>query len=156
MLVVLGDTDASIVFDATCSYLRCTCGPEARGRLDDALEWLGRRLAIRNDALFAALLAHGDDGVHARLLAQRHTTTSARLRALLTALRVDVEPRVDAFLREWRALESTETSHGSPGRQDRSVSATDVGRLTVSSQSEASNGLRAASHVNTTLCQATR
>jgi hypothetical protein len=109
-LFVLGDVDSTIVYQATISYLRGARGTAVQRRFADVLEWLARRLALRNDVVFAALLAHGDDTIDEQLLAQRHATTSARIRELLTALGVDVDPRADAFLREWCALEGTATA----------------------------------------------
>jgi hypothetical protein len=109
-LFVLGDVDATIVYEATCGYLRGARGTAIQRRFADVLEWLARRLALRNDVVFAALLAHGNAAVDEQLLAQRHATTSSGIRQLLASLRVDPDDRADAFLREWRALETTATT----------------------------------------------
>jgi len=108
-LFVLGDADATIVYQATCSYLGGARGTAIQRRFADVLEWLARRLALRNDVVFAALLIHGDETIDQQLLALRHATTSACIRELLVLLRVDVDLRSDAFLREWHALETTAT-----------------------------------------------
>jgi hypothetical protein len=109
-LFALGDADAAIVYQAVRTYLQSIRGAAIQHRFADAIEWLSRRLAIRSDAVFAALLAHGNVAIDAQLLAQRHTTTSARMRELFALLRIDVEPRTDAFLREWNALETMEVT----------------------------------------------
>jgi hypothetical protein len=62
---------------------------------------------LRPEAIFAALLVERDPAIDERLLGQRSTTTSARLRELLAAFGVSVDGSIDEFLREWRALELT-------------------------------------------------
>jgi hypothetical protein len=108
-LFALADTDAQVVFDAACAYLHAAeeGGHGREHRVADVCEWVTRRLALRPEAVFAALLVERDPAIDARLLAQRSTTTSARLRELLAAFGVSVDGSIDAFLREWRALELT-------------------------------------------------
>jgi hypothetical protein len=108
-LFALADADAHVVFEAACAYLHAGghVAHEREHRVADVCQWLSRRLAVRPEAIFAALLVERDPVIDAELLAQRSTTTSARLRELLSAFDVSVDGSIDAFLREWRALELT-------------------------------------------------
>jgi hypothetical protein len=108
-LFALADTDVHVVFDAARAYLHAgeQGSPERERRVADVCEWLSRRLALRPEAIFAALLVERDPAIDERLLGQRSTTTSARLRELLAAFGVSVDGSIDEFLREWRALELT-------------------------------------------------
>jgi uncharacterized protein (DUF1800 family) len=106
-LFALADADVHVVFDAARAYLDAgvQSALERERRVADVCEWASRRLALRPEAVFAALLVERDPTIDERLLRQRSSTTSARLRELLVTLDVSVDGSIDEFLREWRALE---------------------------------------------------
>ena len=98
----LGDPDEDVVFGATSAWL--SAQSDAGAAACDATEWVRRGLAINRGAVFAALLARGDDGLNDRL---------QRLRLLLSADDVETVcrcaggrpcPRTRAFLGEWLNL----------------------------------------------------
>jgi len=111
-LFALADVDSRVVYDATRSYLHASDGdPVQAAQLSaDVLEWLQRHLAVRPEAVFAALLIEKDPELNERLLGYRQRTTSARLRELLASLGAELDDSTDGFLREWRALELTAVS----------------------------------------------
>ena len=65
----LADHDEDVVFAATSAYVGILRDVGARNAAaHDAAEWVRRGLAINRGAVFAALLALGDEGVNERLL----------------------------------------------------------------------------------------
>ena len=105
----LADTDEQVVFTATRRYLELLSGPQAAASRAHALQWVARGLALRPAAVFAALLAHGDQTIRDALTTVRSTTTSLAVRRVLT--RFAAESRhTREFLTEWGALEATPVS----------------------------------------------
>jgi len=98
------------VFAATSHYLslpRRGSGLHAT-HVDDALQWAGRRLALRPDAVFAALIAQRDDAIDSRLTPIRCVTNSTEVADVLCATgHLDTLCRSD-FISEWRSLERTQ------------------------------------------------
>jgi hypothetical protein len=105
----LADWSHEVVFTATCEYLAAARGQPAlkSERVDDALQWVGRRLAICPDAVFAALLAQRDASIEARLGAIRSTTTSARVLSVLDTVGRRAVAEGSEFVSEWQAIERT-------------------------------------------------
>lgn len=98
----LGDPDEDVVFGATSAWLSAQV--DAGAAVRDATEWVRRGLAINRGAVFAAMLARGDEALNDRL---------QRLRLLLSAADVETVcrcagdlscPRTRAFLGEWLEL----------------------------------------------------
>jgi hypothetical protein len=103
----LGDADEDIVFAAASAWLAARV--DATASAHDAMEWVRRGLAINRGAVFAALLARGDEGLNEGL---------QRLRLLLSADDVEAVcrrasgccPRTRAFLGDWLDLLDGEAS----------------------------------------------
>ena len=98
----LGDPDEDVVFGATSAWL--SAQSDAVTAACDATEWVRRGLAINRGAVFAALLARGDEAVNSHL---------RRLRLGLSADEVATVCRhasrrhcewTQAFLCEWHEL----------------------------------------------------
>ena len=114
----LADHDEEVVYVATRDFI--THGADGSAlRIDDALQWIRRRLALNRGAVFAALLSLADESVNERL---------AGLRLVLGADEVatvcrNVEPRhcepARAFLADWLEL----LAGGSASRQREIIAA---------------------------------
>lgn len=100
--LALADPDEDVVFGATSAWLSAQA--DAGAAAGDATEWVRRGLALNRGAVFAALLARGDEALNDRL---------QRLRLLLSADDVETVcrcaggrpcPRTRAFLGEWLDL----------------------------------------------------
>ena len=99
----LADHDDEVVYAATRDFVAVGADGSAT-RVDDALQWIRRHLALNRGAVFAALLSLADEGVNERL---------AGLRLVLGADEVatvcrNVEPghceRARVFLADWLEL----------------------------------------------------
>jgi len=109
-VAALADSAPEVVFAATLQYLSIPRRvPDLRvAHVDDALHWAGRRLTLRPDAVFAALLVQRDATIDARLAPIRCVTNSVDVADVLCATgHLDALCRSE-FMAEWRALERTE------------------------------------------------
>jgi len=108
-VAALADHSIEIAFAATLRYL---AAPRRRSvlhaaHIDDALQWTARRLALRPEAVFAALLVQHDASIESRLLPLRAVTTRSAVLGVLDAVgRHDTAGRSD-FVAQWQALELT-------------------------------------------------
>jgi hypothetical protein len=102
----LGDTDEEIVFRATVAQFDPVhAGSERRhSAIEDAVEWIRRRLALNRTAVFAALLSLGDERVLECLLPLRLTLDDAEFDAVCRRLWRDPPPPTREFLRVWIEL----------------------------------------------------
>ncbi len=101
----LADHDEDIVFAATSAYVGVVRDARERNAAaHDATEWVRRGLAINRGAVFAALLALGDDGINERLLPLRLALSADDVATVCRrAARRSCE-RSRAFLHEWHEL----------------------------------------------------
>lgn len=105
----LADCSVEVVFTATSEYVstaRGWSGSRAE-RVEDALQWAGRRLAVRPDAVFAALLAQRDPSIESRLVEIRGVTSSAAVLSVLDIVGRRATADSSDFIAEWRVLEQT-------------------------------------------------
>jgi len=115
-VAALADDAVEVVFAATLRYLSLPRrGAELHAaHVDDALQWAGRRLTLRPEAVFAALLTQGDEEIEARLAPIRRVTNSIDVANVLCAAgQLDALCRSE-FMSEWRALELTQVEPESP------------------------------------------
>jgi len=102
----LADADENVVHQATLAYV----GPRGGSRdtnpaaVEDALEWIRRRLALNRGAVFAALLSLDDEQVTAALAGLRlsldaHETATVFRRSAPVGC-----PRAREFLEAWQEL----------------------------------------------------
>ena len=101
----LADHDEDVVFVATSAYVGVVRDAlERNAAAHDATEWVRRGLAINRGAVFAALLALGDDGINERLLPLRLALSADEVATVCRrAARRSCE-RSRAFLHEWHNL----------------------------------------------------
>jgi hypothetical protein len=102
----LADDDETVVHRATLAYVapRGVVRNIDRAAVDDALEWIRRRLALNRGAVFAALLALDDEDVTAALAGLRlsldaHEAATVFRRGARTGC-----PRARDFLEGWQEL----------------------------------------------------
>jgi hypothetical protein len=102
----LGDSDDSIVMDATLAYLEPAepSGTVATKTLDEAADWVRRGLALNRSAVFAALLCRGDERTLERLAALRLTLSTAEVETACRLLGPAPAQQVVEFLRGWLEL----------------------------------------------------
>ena len=93
------------MFAATSAYVGVVRDARERNAAaHDATEWVRRGLAINRGAVFAALLALGDDGINERLLSLRLALSADDVATVCRrAARRSCE-RSRAFLHEWHEL----------------------------------------------------
>jgi hypothetical protein len=104
--VALGETDPALVREAVLGYLGGTpVSVERRERAAcDALDWIGRGLALNRVAVFVALLQLGDAAINERLAGLRGRLTASETAAVWRELGdCDGTPCGD-FVAEWRAF----------------------------------------------------
>ncbi len=101
----LADHDDEVVFAATSAYVGVVRDAlERNAAAHDATEWVRRGLAVNRGAVFAALLALGDDGINERLLPLRLALSADEVATVCRrAARRSCE-RSRAFLNEWHEL----------------------------------------------------
>jgi hypothetical protein len=102
----LADVDEHIVCTATTAYVQAD-GLANGGRdtaLADALEWIRRGLALNRGAVFAALLALGNEQVNGSLASLRLTLATHEKDAVFRRAAHRHCPRTRDFLRDWRDL----------------------------------------------------
>ena len=101
----LADHDEDVVFAATSAYVGVVRDAlERNAAAHDATEWVRRGLAINRGAVFAALLALGDDGINERLLPLRLVLSADDVATVCRrAARRSCE-RSRAFLHDWHEL----------------------------------------------------
>jgi hypothetical protein len=101
----IADHDDEVVFAATWAYVGVLRDAgERNAAAHDATEWVRRGLAINRGAVFAALLALGDDGINQRLLPLRLALSADDVATVCRrAARRSCE-RSRAFLDEWHEL----------------------------------------------------
>ena len=101
----LADHDDDVVFAATSAYVGVVRDAlERNAAAHDATEWVRRGLAINRGAVFAALLALGDDGINERLLPLRLALSADEVATVCRrAARRSCE-RSRAFLHDWHDL----------------------------------------------------
>jgi hypothetical protein len=101
----LADHDEEVVFAATSAYVGVV--RDARDReaaADQAAEWVRRGLAINRGAVFAALLALGDEGINERLNPLRLALSAEDVATVCRRAAHKPCERSRAFLREWHEL----------------------------------------------------
>ena len=102
----LGDTDDEIVFRATMVLLRGATTGNAHSPMaaEDAIEWVRRRLALNRAAVFAALLATGQEDLLEKLRPLRLLLDAAETDVVTGRLgKVSAGPARD-FLQAWSTL----------------------------------------------------
>lgn len=101
----LADCDEDVVFAATAAYVGVVRDAGARSAAaHDAAEWVRRGLAINRGAVFAALLARGDEGVNERLLPLRLALSAEEVATVCRRAARRPCERSRAFLHEWHEL----------------------------------------------------
>ena len=103
-IFALGDFDEGIVFEATRCYVEFR-DPTYRAtdyRVVDALQWAGRRLTLRPEAVFAALLCLCDETVNSELITRRSATSCAAVRSILSRMRVQESELTRDFMSNWQ------------------------------------------------------
>jgi hypothetical protein len=101
----LADHDEDVVFAATAAYVGVIRDAGDRNAAaHDAAEWVRRGLAINRGAVFAALLALGDDGVNERLLPLRLALSEEEVATVCRRAARKPCERSRAFLHEWHEL----------------------------------------------------
>jgi len=98
----LGDIDHSIVLRATHAYLDSAGGRRAAA-VDEAIEWIRRRLALNRAAVFVALLSLGDAEVLGRLRALRLALDDDEFDAVRRGAD-ELPPCGAEFVQQWQAL----------------------------------------------------
>jgi len=101
----LADHDEDVVFAATSAYVGVVRDAlERNAAAHDATEWVRRGLAINRGAVFAALLALGDDGINERLLPLRLALSADDVATVCRRAARRPCERSRAFLHEWHEL----------------------------------------------------
>lgn len=101
----LADCDEDVVFAATAAYVGVIRDAGDRSAAaHDAAEWVRRGLAINRGAVFAALLALGDEGVNERLLPLRLALSAEDVATVCRRAARRPCERSRAFLHEWHEL----------------------------------------------------
>jgi hypothetical protein len=101
----LADHDEDVVFAATAAYVGVVRdASERNAAAHDAAEWVRRGLAINRGAVFAALLALGDEGVNERLLPLRLALSAEEVSTVCRRAARRPCERSRAFLQEWHEL----------------------------------------------------
>lgn len=102
----LADVDEHVVHQATLAYVapKGVVRSTSTAAVEDALEWIRRRLALNRGAVFAALLSLDDEQVTAALAGLRlsldaHEAATVFRRGARTA-----SPRARKFLEGWQEL----------------------------------------------------
>jgi len=107
----LADCDEDVVFAATAAYVGVIRDAGDRNAAaHDAAEWVRRGLAINRGAVFAALLALGDEGVNERLLPLRLALSAEEVATVCRRAARRPCERSRAFLHEWNELLSVEST----------------------------------------------
>jgi hypothetical protein len=105
----LADHDDEVVFAATAAYVGVVRDAlERNAAAHDATEWVRRGLALNRGAVFAALLALGDDGINERLIPLRLALSADDVATVCRRAARRPCERSRAFLREWHELLSGE------------------------------------------------
>jgi hypothetical protein len=101
----LADHDEDVVFSATSAYVGVVRDAlERNAAAHDATEWVRRGLALNRGAVFAALLALGDDGINERLIPLRLALSADDVATVCRRAARRPCERSRAFLREWHEL----------------------------------------------------
>lgn len=107
----LADYDEDVVFAATAAYVGVVRDARERSAAaQDAAEWVRRGLAINRAAVFAALLALGDDSVNERLLPLRLALSVDEVATVCRRAARRPCERSREFLHEWHELLSGEST----------------------------------------------
>jgi len=111
----LGDTDEDIVFYATIAQLDPVHAASERrhSAIEDAVEWIRRRLALNRAAVFAALLSLGDERVLEQLLPLRLVLDDAEFDAVRRCLGPERPASTGEFVREWVVLRGSTAQRAS-------------------------------------------
>jgi hypothetical protein len=106
VLFALGDHCVDIVATAAADYLApCAVSIERRAALvDEALDWIRRRLALNRAAVFAALLALADADIDDRLRALRLQLDAAERDIVKRRADTGSVPGARLFVAEWEDL----------------------------------------------------
>lgn len=101
----LADHDEDVVFAATSAYVGVVRDAlERNAAAHDATEWVRRGLALNRGAVFAALLALGDDGINERLIPLRLALSADDVATVCRRAARRPCERSRAFLHEWHEL----------------------------------------------------
>jgi len=107
----LADHDEDVVFAATAAYVGVVRDARERdAAAQDAAEWVRRGLAINRAAVFAALLALGDERINERLLPLRLALSVDDVATVCRRAARGHCERSRAFLHEWHELLSGESA----------------------------------------------
>jgi hypothetical protein len=111
----LGDTDEDVVFRATIAQLDPVHAGNERhpSAIEDAVEWIRRRLALNRAAVFAALLSLGDERVLEQLLPLRLVLDDAEFAAVRRRLGPERPASTGEFVREWVVLRGSTAQRAS-------------------------------------------
>ena len=102
----LGDPDEEIAYRATLAHVECAkrAGPRAATPVEDAIEWVARRLALNRAGVFAALASLDDDSVLEMLRPFRLVLEEAECVAVHRRLKFHPAGATREFLRAWAEL----------------------------------------------------